>query len=158
MEGKRVSDQQWLVLRTQEIIASSANEIKGKDAVKEALRERFAGNFDLLLDFAASVTGVLKKLSAATYNLPEHPTLAMDIPQTIVVNTEDGPLFVDRQHAELGHVRSWVFDGLQHHRTQGYRFNRMAKELALLEDRPDELAWVEVRQELEAGGRDVEAE
>ncbi len=152
-----MSDQQWLVLRTQEIIAASANEIKGRDAVKEALRERFAGDFDLLLDFAASVTGVLKKLAAATYNLPEQPTLAMDIPQTIVVNTEEGPLFVDRKHAELGHVRSWVFDGLQHHRTQGYRFNRMAKELELLADHPDELAWVDVRQELEAGSSDVEA-
>jgi hypothetical protein len=110
-----------------------------------------AQNFDLLLDFAASVTGVLKKLSAATYNVPEQLTLAMDIPQTIVINTDGGPLFIEKSQAELGHVRMWVHDGLQHHSSQKYRFNRLAKELKQLDSLPDELSWNDVRAELESG-------
>lgn len=144
-----MSDQQWLVLRTQEIIANS-KEITGRDAVKAALRERYDGNFDQLLDFAASLTGVLKKLSKSTYELPDQPTL-MDIPQTIVVSTESGPLFIDRAQAQLGHVRQWVFEGLQHHSAQKYRFSRIQKDLKKLESSPDELMWIDVRHELEAG-------
>lgn len=142
-----MSDQQWLVLRTQEIIAQS-KEISGREAVEVALRERFDGNFDQLLKFAAGLTSVLKKLSKSTYELPDQPTL-MDIPQTIVVNTDEGPLFVDRQQAQLGHVRQWVSDGLQHHASQKYRFGRLTKDLKKLESQPDEIAWTEVRLELE---------
>ena len=151
MEGNCVSDQQWLVLRTQEIIANSGDGIKGRDAVKAALRERFGDNIEQLLDFAASVTGVLRKLAASTYNLPDQPTLAMDIPQTIVVNTDEGPLFVDRSQAELGHVRQWVADGLQHHSVQKDRFGRLAKDLKKLEAHPDEISWVDIRHQLESG-------
>ncbi len=149
MEGKLVSDQQWLVFRTQEIIAQS-KEIEGRDAVKIALRERFGTDFDQLLNFTAGLTSVLKKLSKATYELPDQPTL-MDIPQTIVINTDQGPLFMDRQQAQLGHVRQWVSDGLQHHSAQKYRFNRLAKDLKSLDSQPDEIAWVDVRHQLVAG-------
>lgn len=149
-----MSDQQWLVLRTQEIIAQS-KEIGGRDAIKIALRERFGDDFDQLLNFAAGLTGVLKKLSKATYELPDQPTL-MDIPQTIVVNTDEGPLFMDRQQAKLGHVRQWVSEGLQHHSAQKYRFNRLAKDLKKLDEQPDEIAWLDVRHELEAGDGDAE--
>jgi hypothetical protein len=149
MEGNSVSDQHWLVLRTQEIIAQS-KEIGGRDAVKIALRERFGQNFDQLLDFTAGLTGVLKKLSKATYELPDQPTL-MDIPQTIVINTDEGPLFMDRQQAQLGHVRQWVSEGLQHHSAQKYRFGRLAKDLKSLDSQPDEIAWVDVRYELAVG-------
>lgn len=150
-----MSEQQWLVLRTQEIIAQS-KEIGGRDAVKIALREKFGDNFDQLLDFAAGLTaGVLKKLSKATYELPDDPTL-MDIPQTIVINTDDGPLFMDRQQAQLGHVRQWISEGLQHHSAQKYRFSRLAKDLKKLDSQPDGIAWIEVRHELEAGDGNAE--
>lgn len=144
-----MSDQQWLVLRTQEIIAQS-KEISGRDAVKAALRERYNGNFDQLLDFTVSLTGVLKKLSKSTYELPDHPTL-MDIPQTIVINTDEGPLFIGRDQAQLGQVRQWVFEGLQHHSAQKYRFGRLSKTLRQLEGHPDEVQWVDVRHQLESG-------
>lgn len=144
-----MSDQQWLVLRTQEIIAQS-KEISGRDAVKAALRERYDGNFDQLLDFAVGLTGVLKKLSKATYELPDHPTL-MDIPRVIVVNTDEGPLFIDRDQAQLGQVRQWAVDGFQHHSTQKYRFSSVLKDLKRLESHSDEIAWVDVRHELEPG-------
>jgi hypothetical protein len=151
-----MSDQQWLVLRTQEIIAQS-KEINGRDAVKAALRERFDGNFEQLLNFAVSMTSVLKKLSKSTYELPDQPTL-MDIPQTIVVNTDEGPLFVDRQSAELGQIRQWVVDGLQHHSSQRYRFSRLAKDLKNLDSYPDEIAWTDVRHQLEEASEHDEAE
>jgi len=151
-----MSDQQWLVLRTQEIIAKS-EEISGRDAVKAALRERFAGNFDQLLDFAATATNVLRKLKNSTYNLPADPTL-FDVPQTIAVNTDEGPLFVTGDQRELGHVRSWAHDGLQHHSAQRYRFSRVVKDLKQLDDRPDELAWDEVRHELTSGEGSPDAE
>lgn len=147
-----MSDQQWLILRTQEIISQS-KEISGRDAIKAALRERYSGNFDQLLDFAVGLTNVLKKLSKSTYELPDHPTL-MDIPQTIVVNTEEGPLFVRSDEAEVGHVRQWISDGLQHHSTQKYRFSRMAKQLKTIENEPDELRWIDVRAAIENGNND----
>lgn len=144
-----MSDQQWLVLRTQEIIAQS-KEINGRDAVKAALRERYNGDFNQLLDFAVSLTSVLKKLSKSTYELPDQPTL-MDIPQTIVISTDDGPLFIGRDQAQLGHVRQWIFEGLQHHSTQKYRFGRLSKTLKRLESHSDEVQWIDVRHELEGG-------
>lgn len=143
-----MSDQQWLVLRTQEIIAKS-KEIGGRDAVKIALRERFGQDIEQLLDFTASTVGVLKKLSRATYELPDQATL-FDIPQTIVINTDEGPLFIGREQAQLGQVRQWVSEGLQHHSAQKYRFGRLAKDLKSLDSQPDEIAWVDVQHELGA--------
>lgn len=138
------------MLRTQEIIAKTP-EIQGREAIKSAIRERFSGNYEQLLDFATTATdSVLKKLAKSTYDLPDHPTLMMDIPQTIVINTDGGPLFIAKSQAELGHVRMWIHDGLQHHSSQKYRFNRLAKELKQLDSMPDQSLWVDVRAQLPA--------
>jgi hypothetical protein len=150
-----VSDQQWLVLRTQEIIANS-KEISGRDAVKAALRERYDGNFDQLLNFAVGLTGVLKKLEKATYELPDQPTL-MDIPRVIVNKTDDGPIFLDRDQATMEQVHSWATDGLQHHSTQKYRFSSILKDLNKM-DCPPEMLYSEARLSLESTTKDESGE
>ena len=146
-----MSDQQWLVLRTQEIIANS-KEISGRDAVKAALRERYDGNFDQLLNFAVSLTSVLRKLEKATYELPDHPTL-MDIPRVIVVKTDEGPLFVDREQASWEQVHSWATDGLQHHSTQKYRFSSILKDLNKM-GCPPEMLYTEACLALQPASED----
>lgn len=146
-------------LRAQEIANTSSEPITTVAAVKQALRERFGDDIDALYDAAAtSAVGALRSLKGSTHHLPPQDGL-FDIPQVIVVSTEDGDLVVPKAQASTGHVRQWQREGQQHHSVQLTRFKRFGKDLQAVEDHDDEIPWSETlpvlgdrkRKELEAG-------
>lgn len=146
------SREQWLIIRTQEIIAASDG-ISVNTAMEMALRERY-DDYDKLVQFAASsLTSVARQLKKSTYELPDTPTL-FDIPATIFVDDDNGGFFVSSDRAEIGMVRAWARDGERHHAAQRYRFKRLNKRLASVAELEDSLPWTEARAQvatIEAG-------
>lgn len=145
-----MSDQQWLVLRTQEIIANSEG-ISVNKAIAMALVERYDDIHKLAEAMASSMTSVAKAIKKSTYELPDQATL-FDIPATIFVDDEAGGFFVGRDRAELGMVRQWAREGERHHAVQRYRFKRMNNHLNTIESLDDSMLWSEARLQIEVKG------
>lgn len=138
---------QSLKLRAQEIAAAEGS-ITIREAVKRALEERFDGDFDALVEIAATLgAGSLSNLRQRTYDLPEEQdVLPFDIPDVIGVRTPDGDMLVRRDDAQRGQVRQWQREAHQHHSAQAYRFKRFGEQLALVDDEADDLEWAKARE------------
>lgn len=138
-----------LQLRAQEIVTNSPVPISVHDALKHALMERHPDAtveqlFDMLARAGeAALSGIRKR----TYDLPDDSDQGslFDIPTVIGVRTPDGDLIVPRDQAEMGHVRQWQREAFQHHATQRLRFKRVAADLELLADLPDDASWTDGR-------------
>jgi len=139
-------------LRAQEIMLTSGEPISVIEALKQAIRERFGADIEALIEATATATaGSLRGLKRASYHLPDDDDgqgSLFDIPQVIVVSTEDGDLVVPKAQAETGHVRQWQREGRQHHSVQLSRFKRFGNDLETVADQDDEIPWGEVREVL----------
>lgn len=137
-----------LSLRAQEIISASADGMTTAQAMEAVLRERFAGDPDGLLKWAASVgSSGLKGIRKRTYEIPDlfQGTL-IQIPQVIGVTTPEGDLLIPRDKATLGQVRQWAREASQHHSVQKLRFKRFREQLdTTLKEESDELPWWSAR-------------
>lgn len=157
-------------LRAQEIVLNSSEPLTTVAAITQALRERFGDDIDALYEAAAaSAASSLRGLKRSTWILPEEDgpedgpedgqIALFDIPQVIVVSTEEGDLVVPKPQAATGHVRQWVREGTQHHSVQLSRFKRAGREMEAADDQDDSIPWDETRvalverkrKELEAG-------
>jgi hypothetical protein len=146
---------QSLTLRAQELINRADGPITAREALKQALIERYGNNVDALADAAAGfATSIATKLRKATYDLPE-PNGLFDVPSVISNNTVDGVLLIHRDEATVGQTRQWLREASQYHATQRLRFERATEELALLDDVDDAVLWIEARRELGARVRGV---
>lgn len=145
-----MSDKQALTLRAQEIINSSPNGMTTKDAMKQALRERYANDPDGIFEVAASLAAsTMKGLRKRTFELGDNAQLGLfAMPTVIGVRTTEGDLLVARDQASAGHIKQWQREGQQHHATQHLRFKRLGEELKVIKDVPDEMPWVEARRML----------
>lgn len=144
------NDRASLQLRAQEIINAHPTGISVREAVKQALIERFGHDENALAEFAATVTAPsLTGLRKRTYELPDPgEQLMFEIPQVIGIRTEDGDLLVSRDHADLGQVRQWLDEGCQHHATQHLRFKRGKAEIEPLKNEDGSLPWWSARHML----------
>jgi hypothetical protein len=141
---------QSLVLRAQEIINKTEGPITAREAMKQALIERYANDINALADMAAGlVPGMTKRLRQATYELPE-PNGLFDIPGVISIMTTDGACFIHREEATVGQTRQYLREATSFHATQTLRFERANEELKLLADVDDEVLWTEARRQLGA--------
>lgn len=154
------NDRASLQLRAQEIINANPTGISVRDAVKQALIERFGHDENALADFAATVTASsLTGLRKRTYELPDPDTQMMfEIPQVIGIRTQEGDLLVARDHADLDQVRQWLDEGCQHHATQHLRFKRGKAEVEPLKNEPGTLPWWSARHMLVQGDEGADSE
>lgn len=154
------NDRASLTVRAQEIINANPAGMSVRDAVKQALLERYGHDENALADFAATVTASsLTGLRKRTYDLPERDEqLMFEVPQVIGIRTEDGDLLVSRQHADLGQVRQWLQEGRQHHATQLLRFKRGQAEIEPLKEEDGALPWQSARHMLPPAGEATEDE
>lgn len=155
------NDRASLQLRAQEIINANPAGMSVREAVKQALLERYGHDENALAEFAATVAASsLTGLRKRTYELPDPDTQMMfEIPQVIGIRTEDGDLLVSRDHADLSQVRQWLGEGQQHHATQLLRFKRGQAEIEPLKNEEGTLPWWSARHMLcqadeEEGGGD----
>lgn len=144
------NDRASLQLRAQEIINANPAGMSVREAVKQALLERYGHDENALADFAAAVAASsLTGLRKRTYELPDPDApLMFEIPQVIGIRTEDGDLLVSRDHADLGQVCQWLDEGCQHHATQHLRFKRGKAEVEPLKNEPRSLPWRSARHML----------
>lgn len=146
------NDRSSLRLRAQEIINASTEGITVRQAMKQALVERYADDPDGLAEAAAALAAAgMSGLRKRTYELPDRQDALFEIPSVIAVRTEEGDLLIPRDHANLAHVRQWQREGQQHHATQLLRFKRAGADLAELEEEPDTLPWMSARTMLTGG-------
>lgn len=118
-----------LIARAQEIIAAEGT-IAGRDALKRAILERYAGDLDALADALvdSNVSG-MKDLRKRTYVLPEQATL-FDVPAVIGIGTPLGDLYIKAEDATAGQVQQWAREGEQWHGGQHRHFRRFAQSFA----------------------------
>lgn len=141
----RPSERASIMLRVQEVINNSAEGVTTRQALIQALAERYKDDVAGLLEYAASsAESSLRGLRKRTYELPETDAL-FEIPPVIGIATPDGDLFVPRESANLGQVRQWLREGDRHHATQSLRFKRFRTEIEPLKEEPDELPWWSAR-------------
>ena len=122
-----------LVARTQQIIVDATGQVTSRDALRQAVVERYGSDVDALIDafVAASMSG-LRELRKRTYELDEGPTL-FNLPSVIGVTTADGDLFVHLNDATAGQVQQWAAEGEQYHGSQRSRFKAIRKQVAELD-------------------------
>ena len=136
--------------RAQEILHASTGPMPIRDACRQALTELYGDDPDALLEAAATfAAGAMAGLRQRTYQLPEQPTLAFDIPGVIAITSPDGDLFIRRSDADTGQVRQWAKEGLQYTSAQRLRFKQAVKDLDIADDLPDENSWSETRAVIE---------
>lgn len=111
-----------IIARAQEFIARSASPITSREALKQALAERYASDPEGLLNFAVDGgVSAMRDLRKRTYDLPEQPGL-FDLPPVIGISTPLGDLFIHLDDATAGQVGQWAREGEQHHGSQHKRF------------------------------------
>jgi hypothetical protein len=122
-----------LIARAQQIIAEATEQITGRDALRQAVHEKYQNNPEALLDafVDASMSG-LRELRKRTYELPDSPTL-FDLPSVIGVRSPDGDLYVHLQDATAGQVQQWASEGEQYHGSQRRRFKAIRKQVKELD-------------------------
>ncbi len=151
----RFNDKASLQLRAQEIINASAQGMNIRQALKQALLERYGHDLDALAEAAAAFgASGMSGLRKRTYELPDDQASLFQIPNVIGIRTEDGDLLIPRQNANLGQVRQWQKEGHQHHATQLLRFKRAGKELEAVKEEPAELPWWQARHTLMQGAEE----
>lgn len=145
-----MSGDRSLQLRAQEIINAHPDGMTVRDAMKQAILERYADNPERMADaFATVAAGGMSQLRKRTYELPDDEGL-FQIPSWIGIRTEDGDMLVQREAATLGQAAQWAREGLQHHSVQRVRFKRAADQLEQLKDEKRELPWWNARRLLAA--------
>ena len=140
---------QTIVLRAQEIINTADKPITARQAVVQALLDRYQTIEEMAQAAASFASGVARKLARSTYELPEQNGL-FDIPSTISNSTPDGVLLIQRDQATIGQARQWIKEARQHHKTQTLRFERADEDLSLVSDVDDDVLWAEARRQLGA--------
>ena len=151
----RLSDRASLQLRAQEIINASPDGMSIREALKQALLEKYGHDPDALAEAAAAFgASAMSGLRKRTYELPDDQGALFQIPNVIGIRTDDGDLLISRRHANLGQVRQWQKEGQQHHATQLLRFKRAGKDLEPLKEEPAETLWLQARQALAANEDD----
>lgn len=140
---------QTLLLRTKEIIDNSTESILVRDAMKQALLERYQTR-EAMADAAVSFAdGVMKELRKASYVLPDDSQGRLfQLPPSIWIHTPDGEKYINRDEATMGEVRQWLREGIKYHAVQGMRFARFKEGLQVLEDVDDDVLWTEARNAL----------
>lgn len=153
-------DKASLQLRAQEIINASPDGMTTKDALKQAILERYRDDPTALADLAASLAqSTMKGLRRRTYELPDRGQVALfDIPTVIANRTKDGDLIVPRDHANVGQVQQWQREGDQYHSTQALRFKRFGEDLKPLASVDASLPWQAARRMLSSAPVDSENE
>lgn len=115
-----------LIARAQEIIAAEGT-IQGRDALKRAILERYAGDINALAEaLVDSNASGMKDLRRRTYVLPEQPTL-FDVPAVIGISTPLGDLYIAAADATAGQVAQWAREGEQWHGGQHRQFKKFAQ-------------------------------
>lgn len=148
----RNNDRASLQLRAQEIINASPEGMSIREALKQALLERYGHDPEALAEAAAAFgASSLSGLRKRTYELPDDQGALFQVPNIIGIRTDDGDLLIPRQNASLGQVRQWQKEGQQHHATQLLRFKRAGTELDALKEEPAELPWWSARHALTQG-------
>lgn len=141
---------QSLIARVQQLADASDGPRSAQDLLVDALRERFAGDMEGLLRFAAATGGsALKNLRTKSYDLPEQGTL-FDLPSSIVITSPLGDLIVPNHIATAGQVEQWLTEGEQHHGSQHKRFKSRRKALKDASLDPSRNYLVQLR-ELQSG-------
>lgn len=145
----RRNDRASLQLRAQEIINSNPDGMTTREALKQAILERYPNDPAAIAEaFAAVAQSSMSGLRKRTYELPEDDVALFEIPGVIGIRTEEGDLLVPRDHANLGQVRQWQKEGQGHHATQLLRFKRAGADLEGLKEEPADLPWWSARHML----------
>jgi hypothetical protein len=142
------NDKTSIQLRAQEIIQANPDGMYLRDALKQAILERYKNDSNALAEVAATslMTG-MSGLRKRTYELSDQPGM-FEIPSVIGIRTDEGDLLIARESADLDHVRQWQREGQQHHSTQLLRFKRAGDELQGLKEEPGTIPWSAARNML----------
>lgn len=153
-------DKASLQLRAQEIINASPDGMTTKDALKQAILERYRDDPAALADLAAGLAqSTMKGLRRRTYDLPDPGQSALfEIPTVIANRTKDGDLIIPRDHANVEQVQQWQREGDQYHSTQALRFKRFGEDLKPLKDVDPKLSWQAARRMLASAPAKDEAD
>jgi hypothetical protein len=156
--------EQGLELRIHQLLMTSGEDRVGPmRAIELALRERYKTpkQFDELLNaavrfFMEGHKRFISELKRTTLELPE-PTqgLLFDIPGLIFIETDEGPMFIQREVATLGEVREWDRYAVQHHAVQKMRFERLTKQLEIVKDIDDSVPWKDAHDIMENRHRQI---
>lgn len=144
-----------LALRVQEIVNNSDGQISVRDALKQALRETYGSNPEILLDALATASmGIRRAIRKQLLTPPDVPdgqlALSYNLPETIVVPDDDrGDLLVPRRHATMRQVREWARAVDRHTKVMRLRAERQNKIIAReYADFPDDLLFLHARAQV----------